>query len=234
MASPVTARCDTRTRLVELVGPAGAGKSTLSRVLPACDARFTVSRGVWFLPRRWLLLAMLAIVPTMLLALLGGRPLRGAELAQMIRLDALRRAMARERRRTGRDAVIVLDEGPVFALAWLDLNYRRNGDPGWASWRRRMIGAWGGGLDAVVRLDADDTILARRIKERVKSHKVKDRRVEEIAAFTRTFRSAYDRVVAELVERGVKVAALPTDAGGVVDRAERLCDAIREALDERR
>lgn len=233
MASAVTPRTDTRARLVELVGPAGAGKSTLSRVLPACDSRFTVSRGVWYLPRRFLLISMFAIVPTLLLALLGGKPLRGAELAQMIRLDALRRAMARARRRR-RESVIVLDEGPVFALAWLDLNYRRNGDPGWAAWRRRMIGEWGSGLDAVVRLDADDTVLARRIRERVKNHQVKHASPDRIVEFTRSFRGAYDRVVAELVERGVRVATVPTDAGGVVDRAERLCDTIREALDERR
>ncbi len=221
-----------RARLVELVGPAGAGKSTLSRVLPACDARFTVLRGVWYLPRFWLVVSMFAIVPTLLAALLGGRPLRGPELAQMIRLDALRRSLARARRR-GSD-VIVLDEGPVFALAWLDLTYRRNGDPGWAAWRRRMIGAWGNGLDAVVRLDADDTVLTRRIKERVKAHRVKHAAPEEIAAFTHGFRDAYDRVVGELAQRGVRVTAVDTNGGGVVDRAGRLCAAIRETLDERR
>lgn len=233
MASAVTPRTDTRTRLVELVGPAGAGKSTLSRVLPACDARFTVSRGVWYLPRRFLLVSMFAIVPTLVRALVGGTPLRPAELAQMIRLDALRRAMAGARRRQ-RHSVIVLDEGPVFALAWLDLNYRRNGDPGWAAWRSRMIGEWGAGLDAVVRLDADDAVLARRIKERVKDHQVKNAPPDRIVEFTRRFRGAYDRVVGELVERGVRVATLPTDAGGVTDRAELLYDTIRETLDERR
>jgi adenylate kinase family enzyme len=222
-----------RARLVELVGPAGAGKSTLSRVLPACDARFTVRRGVWYLPRLWLVVSMFAIVPTLLVALCGGRPLRGPELAQMIRLDALRRCMARARRRGNH--VIVLDEGPVFALAWLDLTYRRNGDPGWAAWRRRMIGAWGGGdgLDAVVRMDADDTVLTRRIKARVKSHRVKDAPPDAIAAFTRDFRQAYDRVVGELAERGVRVALVDTDGGNVTERADRLVAAIRETLDER-
>lgn len=232
MASAVTPRRGAPTRLVELVGPAGAGKSTLSRVLPACDARFQVSRGVWYLPRHLLALSLLAVVPTALRALLGGRPLRGAELAQMIRLDALRRRMAAARRRHEAQ-VVVLDEGPVFALAWLDFNYHRNGDPGWAPWRRHMIDAWSRGLDAVVRLDADDRVLTRRIKERVKPHQVKDAPPERIAAFTRGFRQAYDRVVGELAANGVRITELPTDAGGVVDRAARLCDAIRETLDER-
>lgn len=231
MAGVVSPALAARARLVELVGPAGAGKSTLSRVLPACDARFTVRRGVWYLPRLWLVVSMFAIVPTLLVALCGGRPLKGPELAQMIRLDALRRCMARARRRGNH--VIVLDEGPVFALAWLDLTYRRNGDPGWAAWRRRMIGAWGDGLDAVVRLDAGDPVLARRIKERVKAHRVKDATSDEIAAFTHTFRDAYDRVVGELAQRGVRVTSVDTAAGGVADRAGRLYAAIRETLDER-
>jgi adenylate kinase family enzyme len=220
-----------RARLVELVGPAGAGKSTLSRVLPVCDARFQVSRGVWYLPRVWLVVSLFAIVPTLLAALLGGRPLQGRELAQMIRLDALRRHVAWRRRR-GRQ-VIVLDEGPVFALAWLDLNFRRNGDPGWAPWRRRMIGRWGRALDAVVRLDAGDAVLATRIKQRVKAHQVKHAAPEQIAEFTRGFRAAYDRVVGELAARGVRVAQVATDDGDVTERADRLCRAIREALDER-
>jgi thymidylate kinase len=217
------------SRLVELVGPAGAGKSTLARVLPACDPRFALASGVWRLPRRWQLWSALLLLPTLLAALLGGAPLRFAEFAQMVRIDTLRRLVAR---RGGDRRVLVMDEGPVFALAWLDAVYGRNGDPGYAAWRRRAMGAWAAQLDVVVRLDAADPVIARRIKERAKPHAVKDRSPEDIAAFTARFRRSYDNVLAELVPRGVPVLALRTDGGALIERAEQLHARITEALGE--
>jgi hypothetical protein len=216
-------------RLVELVGPAGAGKTTLARVLPARDPRIAVAPGVWRQPRRWLAVSALLLIPTVLAALLGGRPLRWPEIAQMIRIDALRRA-TRARRRDGR--VLVLDEGPVFALSWLDVVYGRNGDPGYAAWRRRALAGWGRGLDAVVRVDADDAVIMRRIRERAKDHVVKHRTAADITDFTVRYRRAFDRVLAELTPHGVRVVAVRTDGGGVVERVDELHAAIREALNE--
>ena len=87
--------------------------------------------------------------------------LRAGEIAQMVRLGALRRAVRRE---ADRHRVILLDEGPVFALSWLDVFFARNGDRVPAAWRQHVVADWSQLLDVVVFIDASDVTLAERIR----------------------------------------------------------------------
>src|SRR5436309_1965067 len=103
----------TSPRLVELVGPAGVGKSTIMSTIPGQDSDVHRGPNLWGLPR-WLLFASaVELAPTLLAAALAGQPFKPAEMGQMIRLGALRRALERAAE-TG-DGAIVIDEGPVFA-----------------------------------------------------------------------------------------------------------------------
>jgi len=215
------------TLIVELVGPAGAGKSTLAQHVAARDGRVRTGISVWGLPRTHLLVSAIALLPTIVAAALGGHPLRWAEFAQMVRLGALRRAvrhMARAHR------AIVLDEGPVFALSWLDVFFGRNGDPGYAAWRRRTLAAWARLLDVVVLLDATDPALAHRIRTRAKAHPVKHLADDEIYDFTAGFRRAFERVVTDLAAAGaltvdtLDTEGLPPDLG-----ADRLLTTLETA-----
>jgi nicotinamide riboside kinase len=195
--------------IVELAGPAGAGKSTLVQRVIARDARGAAALSIWGLPRLELLRSAIALIPTACRAALGGRPLRLAELAQMMRLDTLRRAVARAARR---HPVVLLDEGAVFGLSWLEVFFGRNGDPGFAAWRRRSITGWAELLDLVVLVDAADPALAERIRTREKPHPVKHRPDAVIYDFTATFRAAFDHVLKDLRGAGdVRVCGLATD-----------------------
>jgi hypothetical protein len=216
-------------RLVELVGPAGAGKSTLARAFPNGERGGWNRLSIWGLPFPLLMNSAVTLVPTVLRALFGGKPLRPAEIAQMVRLGALQLAV--ERTANGQDRWIVLDEGPVFGLTWLDVFFGRNGDPGWSEWRRETLSAWSERLDAVVRLDAADPVLAHRIRARIQDHMVKDRSDEEIFAFLERFRQAYDRVLAELSAGGRPIVMhLQTDASAPIGGVPRLRATIEEAL----
>ena len=217
-----------RAVIVELVGPAGAGKTTLAAGVSATDRTVLSGLSLWGLPRRDLMRSAVSLAPTVAAAALGGSKsrLRGGEIAQMIRLGALRRAVSREAQR---HRVLLLDEGPVFALSWLDVFFSRNSDRVPAAWRRRVVADWSRLLDVVVFIDASDVTLAERIRTREKSHMVKDRSDAEIYGFSAGFRKAFDRVIAELARAGhLIVDALNTDRLPVEQSASRLLSTLKQ------
>jgi thymidylate kinase len=211
--------------VVELVGPAGAGKTTLAQGVSAVDPTVRAGLSLWGLPRTKLLEATLPLLPTFVASgIVPSRRLQWAEMAQMIRLGALRRVVLDEARK---HRVILLDEGPVFALSWLEVFFARNGDRA-VSWRRRAIADWAALLDVVVFIDASDSTLAQRIRTREKDHMVKDSSDEEIYGFAAGFRKAFDRVIAEISKAGhLVVDALRTDRGAENENAQQLMLALK-------
>jgi len=209
-----------RAVIVELVGPAGAGKTTLARGVSAVDATVRSGLSLWGLPRRRLLRSAIALLPTILLASISRARLRAGEMAQMIRLGALLSVVEEE---STRHRVLLLDEGPVFALSWLDLFFARNGARVPASWRRRVIAQWATLLDVVVFIDAADITLAHRIRTREKPHGVKHLPDEEIFGFSAGFRRAFERAIHDLAEVGhIIVDSLRTDAGPLEENTAQL------------
>ncbi len=219
----------TTPRLVELVGPAGVGKSTMASTLPGLDPEVARGPNLWGLPRSLLLTSALELTPTFLAAAISGHPFRPAEMGQMVRLGALRRAV--ERSGTGDGEAVLIDEGPVFALAWFEVFYGANGDPWRKRWRGRERETWARRLHAVVRMDAPDTELARRIRQRAKEHMVKNSSDDEIQDFTRRFRAAYDDVLSDMAQRGSLRVGDVRSSGNVEEDVRRLDRAIHEVCD---
>jgi thymidylate kinase len=207
------------------VGPAGAGKTTLARGVSNVDSTVRSGLSLWGLPRRRLLRSAIALLPTIVGASISRSPLRAAEMAQMIRLGALRRVVEDE---ATRHRIIILDEGPVFALSWLDMFFARNGDRVPASWRRRVVAEWATLLDVVVFIDASDLTLAKRIRTREKPHMMKDLPDDEIFGFSAGFRRAFERAIGELSEAGhVVVDTLSTETGPQDENAARLMSRLK-------
>ena len=212
-----------RAVVVELVGPAGAGKTTLAQGVSSRDRSVRAGLSLWGLPRPQLVKSTIALLPTILRSLLGRGRLKAAQIAQMIRLGALRRVVDDEAQK---HRVILLDEGPVFALSWFDVFHSRDMKPV-DGWRRRVVADWASLLDVVVFIDAADSTLAQRIREREKPHMVKNSSDEEIYGFSAGFRKAFDRVVAEFSRAGnLMVDALRTDRLREDESATRLMSAL--------
>ncbi|HEV2762136.1 MAG TPA: hypothetical protein VGV38_04000 [Pyrinomonadaceae bacterium] len=224
-----------RPLVVEVAGPAGAGKSELARALAGRDAGVSQSLGVWGLP--WAALAAGALSSLPLLASLCGRRQVGrGEAALLVRLRALYGLLGRA---SGVEhATLLLDEGAVFALAKLDAYGRAAGegksaashDEAGRSDRRssELFTRWAARLDAVVWLDAPDTVLARRIRERAKPHRMKDRPDAEVFEFLARYRAAYARVLSELERRnGLRVLRFSTESESAESLAGRVLASLR-------
>jgi thymidylate kinase len=209
--------------VVELVGPAGVGKTTLARELERTEPDVDVGLSLWGLPRFQLVRSAIALAPTILEVSLRKGPLRWDEIGHMIRLDALRYVI---RRRNSPDRVIVLDEGPVFGLSWLDVSFARRGVRAPAAWRRRALKRWAPLLDSVVLLDVHHAEIATRIRTRAKPHRIKRSSDCTIQRFTAQFRDAFDNVVRDLRRtRQVRVAQIRTD-GSLEHNTARLKVAL--------
>ena len=228
MKAAATRACTT-PRLVELIGPAGVGKSTMLSTLPEQDPAVERGPNLWGLPRPLLLASALELLPTFVGAAVTGHPFKPAEMGQMVRLGALERAVSRAP--SGDASAVLIDEGPVFALAWFQVFFGADSDPWRRKWRRAATNAWARRLHGVVRMDAPDAELARRIRQRAKEHMVKHRSDGEISDFMTRFRAAYDAVLGEMTASGgPRIGEVPS-CGCVEEDARRLDRTIHEIID---
>lgn len=209
-------------RLVELAGPAGAGKTTLVDLLreqqPATRLGLPVDRAA-------VLLGLATAAPVLARARLasGGRWWTVAEQRSIGYLVAWQRPAGR------RTAVsTLLDHGPTFRLAAL----RADGPPmsqtpAFRHWWLETAVAWGLLLDTVVWLDAPDDVLIERIRERSRGHRVKGASADEARLFLARHRAAYDATLDLLNRTGARVIRVDTSTAP----ASVLAAGLAERLD---
>jgi len=210
--------------VAELVGAAGTGKSTLSLRLARRPGVMRAS--VWKLPRGWWVFNAVRSLPSLLALCLRAQALPWADMGYMIRLRTLHH-LVRSRRTRASAPLVILDEGPVFALAWLRLfGHERAAGQTMTRWRRAVIRDWAATVDVVVLLDAPDAVLAGRIRTRDQPHRIKAGSDSEIGRFATAYREAFGEVIAALTAaNGVRVVRLGSDGEAVdrtVDRLEQL------------
>jgi shikimate kinase len=211
--------------VAELVGPAGAGKSSLTERLSQQPGAARAS--IFRLPRASWLIGALQSLPALLALCIRTRSLPWEDLRHIIRLRALHRLLQRQRATGTR--LVLLDEGPVFALAWLQVHGRdRLRHAAMAAWWRETAREWARAIDVVVLLDAPDAVLAGRVRERAKPHAMKHKTDAEIARFSATYREAYAGVIAALTaENHVRVISLSSDG----DTPERVSSRVLDLIE---
>lgn len=219
---------DSRPLRVELVGPAGVGKSTLSAaLLRHYDAAPATIWGRPVLPLLW---NGVRLLPTFAGLCWYARSPLWDESRHMVRLRTLHHALRQGNR--ARNEAMVFDEGPIFALAWLrgfGHETMRSGRS--ERWWHTTLAEWAQLIDAIVVLDAPDSTLATRIRTRPQLHEVKEFSDPAISAWMARFRAALGWVLAGLAVRGGPVILrLATDQ----IPPERAAQRVLQELEGRR
>jgi deoxyadenosine/deoxycytidine kinase len=211
--------------IVELVGPAGAGKSSLLRALAERDGSLRTGLHP---PRHRHLPNAVALVPTFVSLHRGVHRVLWKEMRRITYLRTLHRILVSERSRSHRP--VVLDEGPVYMLArmWVygeDEVTSRVFEPWWHG----AFESWAGVLDLIIWLDAPNTVLIDRLRARPQSHRAQDLSDSLIHEFLESYRAAYTRIISALAaRRHARVLTFRTDAEPVVRIAERVATAMRD------
>jgi len=215
-----------RPRIVEIIGPAGAGKTTLCNVLSrsgirlgnfpnvrkAANAPFFISYGS-------------RLIPTLIdiSRYCDGR-LSRREFAWLTILNGWSNVLQRELKKN--NDIILLDQGPVYLLtetSEFGPEYLRGKTAAKLLWKD-LYSRWADVLDVVVWLDAADTDLTERIRSRDKGHPVKDRSIETTFEFLVCYRRAYERTISRLSANhpGLKILRFDTSQTSAQEIADQL------------
>ncbi len=209
-------------RAMELIGPPGAGKSTLAAALADRTPEFRIVkhyRGTGSLP------IVLRAGPAMASVVLRdptGRWLNRRQLTWIARVEAGLRML--ERRRT----TIVFDQGPVYTLARLsDLLRGPQAAGALAGWRNAKSRQLADLLDLIVVVDAPDSVLMERIATRVKAHHLQHLPLGSAQASLAYARVGYDELIGQVTsDNGPRVLRLDSSR----DTLPTMVDGVLAAL----
>jgi hypothetical protein len=206
--------------VAEIIGPAGAGKTSLSQLLRRGEG-VRSGLSLWGLPPALLGASAFSSLPGLVALCLHRKRFDWEDLKLVIQHNALLRFLNSESAK--RHEALLLDEGTVFALAKLRAFRPAAVTAGEDYWMGGLFNRVARQLNAVIWLDAPDAILARRIRERDKPHRMKASSDAEIEKHLSLYRKSFEGVVKELTKRnGLKVFRYRTDEMPLEEIATRV------------
>jgi shikimate kinase len=186
--------------IMELVGPAGAGKTALSRTLRSRSTAIQIGSEIELQKLKYapvFLHNFISLLPIFLRQLRRGQSFTWDEIKYLVYLKGWSKVL-RQEAGTG-DSAILLDHGPVFKLATLhEFGPEKLNAGGSEKWWSDMLKLWASTLDIVIWLDAPDSILQKRINSRDQRHLVKGKTEPEVVHFLARYRASYEQTLAQL------------------------------------
>lgn len=178
--------------VIELIGPAGAGKSTIHAQLCQTAGIRAGETVHWrsYLRDAPALLPWIHVLPKRQHAV-GSR-----ELKRVLHLTTLHRLVTQAQG----PQRIAFDEGPLYLLTrQLVLNPSALSDPAFSAWWHATVEHWAEALQLVVWLDASNACLSRRLRGRPGRPPIPDLHDAALLPFLERYRVAFVTVLAALV-----------------------------------
>ena len=216
-------------RKVEILGIAGAGKSTLAALLTG-DAGF--EKAPFIHTRRPSHLVHVVrgtprLLPILISGLTRSPRISWPEFKLLVYVTRWRLLLGR---RTAPGAILLFDQGPVYALVRL----RAEGKPfttrrPFGRWSEEMLRSWASELTTLVFLDASDPVLLSRINERPQDHKAKGEAAREGLRFIARYRRTFEDVIRKVEELGgPRVLRFDTSVATATQTAEKVKPLLEE------
>lgn len=189
-----------RSRLVvELIGPAGAGKTTILRALGQRHKKIQLD----FHPSKlrqfpFFINNTFSLLPTYLRQYRHSRWFSWRETRSMACLKAGLHALGRQS--SNHDTVTVLDHGPIYRLAFLRaLGPEITTSQPYERWWASLLNQWTEVITLIIWLDAPNVVLQERIRARNSRHTIKEKPEPEAYAFLNDYRSFLEQTIAEVM-----------------------------------
>lgn len=220
---------------MELIGPAGAGKTTLSRALSQRDEDIVMGpdielRKVSHIPV--FIRSIPSSVPLFLYQRKSNRQPTWTELKDIAYLEGWPEVLRQQSSNIGR--VILLDQGPVFRMATLhEFGPESLKSETSKRWWLHLYEQWASALDILVWLDTSDAILMERINTRTKKHDIKGKSELEAQQFLTQYRRSFKAVLTQLKSyNGPTVLQFDTSKTSIEQIADEILAACKLKLNE--
>jgi len=197
------ARSLRREYTVEVLGPAGAGKTTVVKRL---QEHGVVIRSALplssFQKCKTLCTIVSALGPAYVRTYPHSRWFTIEELRRMLYVKAWLTSVAQP---PDKDvSLTLLDHGPIFMLGMIqEFGPEIVSTQQFARWSQEATAAWSAALDLVLWLDAPDHVLAQRIDKRERQHVVKGVPSQDARMFLERCRRSFEKVLSEITGPGI-------------------------------
>ena len=231
VASTPPAKPDLRT--IELVGPAGAGKTTLKEVLSQSNNKMIAGvRSSRLIYLRSLAGVYASLLPTFLRRHRETRWFNWGETRSLLYLKAWHHALRQQSPQS--ETITLFDQGPIYRLVYLRVrgpNITRSAQ--FQRWWSRAFVLWASSLDLVVWLDAPNAVLLDRIRKRKRWHPSKQQNDQQAFEFLDMYRHSYEELLDRFNQAGVpRILRFDTSRCSMTDILETVLAACDQKVGE--